>query len=148
MIEDLPEKANDEIKRADHLVYVTLKYTRTVDVIKNTIKRLLNAFDYVILEALEFSKETKKIKEIPASNQDRVKLLKKLYRDNILGYIKLYELLKEIDKADYIGREEYRKNVTLIVKVEGKTIQVDIPTLIDYFNKTKEFTDLINSWVE
>ncbi|MBI2671083.1 hypothetical protein HYX18_03860 [Candidatus Woesearchaeota archaeon] len=148
MIEDLPEKAKDEIKRADHLVYVTLKYTRTVDVIKNTIKRLMNAYEYVILECLEYAKDNKKIKEIPASSQDRVKLVKKLYKEDIVEYIKLYELLKEIDKAEYTGKEEYRKNVALIVNVHGKTILVDIPTLISYFNKTKEFIDLVNSWVE
>ena len=148
MIEDLPEMARDEIKRADHLVYVTLKYTRTVDVIKNIIKRLLNAYDYIILEALEYAKETKKIKEIPASSQDRVRLVKKLYKENIINHIKLYELLKEIDKADYSGREEYRKNVALLVKVNGKAMQVDIPTFMDYFARTKEFIEQINSWVE
>lgn len=148
MIEDLPEKARDEIKRADHLVYVTLKYTRTVDVIKSIIKRLLNAYDYIILEALEYAKETKKIKEIPASSQDRVRLVKKTYEENIINYIKLYELLKEIDKAEYSGREEYRKNVALLVNVNGKAMQIDIPTLMDYFARTKEFIELINSWVE
>ncbi len=148
MIEDLPEKAKDEIKRADHLVYVTLKYTRTADVIKNTIKRLINAYNYVILEALEYAKDNKKIKEIPASSQDRVALLKKLYKDDLIEYLKLYTLLKSIDQADYKGREEYRKHVTLIATFEKKTIEVDIPVLVEYFKKTKEFVNLINSWVE
>jgi hypothetical protein len=147
MIEDLPEKALDEIKRADHLVYVTLKYTRTADVIKNTIKRLINTFNYVILEALEFAKENKKIKEIPVSSQDRVNLLKKIYKDDITSYLKLYTLLKSIDQADYKGREEYRKHVTLIATLGKKTIEVDIPVLVEYFKKTKEFANLINSWV-
>ena len=149
MIEDLPEKAKDEIKRADHLVYVTLKYTRTADVIKITIKRLITAFNYVILEALEFSKENKTIKEIPASAQDRVKLLKKLYKENLKQYIKLYELLKGIDLVtDFKSKEEYRKNVALIVKIENKEIIIDIPTLINYFNKTKEFVNIVNKMVE
>jgi hypothetical protein len=148
ILEDLPEMAKDEIKRADHLVYVTLKYTRTVDVIKNTITRLINAYNYAILEALEYAKEEKKIKEIPASAQDKVNLLKKLYKDNILDYIKLYELLKQLDQAPYTGKEEYRKNVTLIAKVGRRVIEVNIPVLIEYFNKTHEFVNLINSWVE
>ncbi len=149
LLEDLPDMAKDEIKRADHLVYVTLKYTRTVDVIKNTVKRLINAYNYVILEALEYAKESKKIKEIPASAQDRVKLLKKLYKDDIEDHIKLYELLKAIDLAPYSGKEEYRKNVTLIAKITPtRIIEVNIPVLIEYFDKTKEFVSFINSWVE
>jgi hypothetical protein len=148
MIEDLPEKAKDEIKRADHLVYVTLKYTRTVDVIKSTIKRLITAYNYVILEALEHAKDNKKIKEIPASSQDKVALLKKLYKDDIVEYLKLYTLLKSIDQAAYTGREEYRKHVTLTVTLDKKTLDIDIPVLVEYFKKTKEFVNLINSWVE
>ena len=38
----------EELKRADHLVYVSLKYTRTCDIMKNAIKRLIAAFQLVI----------------------------------------------------------------------------------------------------
>ena len=114
MIEDLPEKANEEIKRADHLVYVTLKYTRTVDVIKSIIKRLISAYNYVILEALEYAKDKKKIKEIPNSAQDRILLLKKIYKDDLKDYLKLLELLKTLNDAEYEKKEEYRKHVALI----------------------------------
>ena len=41
-IGELEDNAKQELKRADHLLYVTLKYTRTVDVIKNTIKISVN----------------------------------------------------------------------------------------------------------
>ena len=39
MMDDLVEGAKEELKRADHSIYITLKYTRTVDVIKNIIKQ-------------------------------------------------------------------------------------------------------------
>ncbi len=39
------ETAQDELKRADHLMFVSLKYTRTVDVIKSIITRLKAAID-------------------------------------------------------------------------------------------------------
>ena len=42
------ENAVSQLKRADHLLYVTLKYTRTVDVIKSIIKRLISAFDFAV----------------------------------------------------------------------------------------------------
>ena len=45
------DNAKEELKRADHLIFVSLKYTRTVDVIKSIVERLLNAFNLGI-EAL------------------------------------------------------------------------------------------------
>ena len=57
--------ARQELKRADHLLYVTLKYTKTTDVIKNAIRRLINACDYAIIDILERLKEKKKIDEVP-----------------------------------------------------------------------------------
>ncbi len=42
MLESL-DLAKEEIKRADHLMYVSLKYTRTVDILKSIIERLINA---------------------------------------------------------------------------------------------------------
>ena len=52
MYEDSEFNADDELKRADHMIYVTLKYTRTADVIQNIIKRLTNAYEFSILETL------------------------------------------------------------------------------------------------
>ena len=48
MFDDLEFDADEELKRADHMIYVTLKYTRTADVIHNILKRLINAFDVSI----------------------------------------------------------------------------------------------------
>ena len=41
MIESL-ENAKEELKRIDHLIYVTLKYTRTVDVLLSVVERMVN----------------------------------------------------------------------------------------------------------
>ena len=35
------EEAFEELKRVDHLIYVSLKYTRTTDVLKNVIDRMI-----------------------------------------------------------------------------------------------------------
>ena len=76
-IADLENNIKDEIKRADHLIYVTLKYTRTVDVMKNVIKRLLSALDSGILELLEELKSNGKVSMIPPSPLARLELLEK-----------------------------------------------------------------------
>ena len=57
------EDAREEMKRAEHLLYVSLKYTRTVDVIKSLIGRLINAIDATTDKLLDYAVQKKKIKE-------------------------------------------------------------------------------------
>ena len=145
--EELIENAKEELKRADHSIYVTLKYTRTVDIIKNIIKRLISASDIAILEALHYLKAKKKIKEMPPVSKRRAELVASaipiLKKD-----IEFYFLLREIDIAPYTKREEYRKNVALVTTVEGKTIIVDIETVRKHFERIVEFVDKIHDMVK
>ena len=57
----LIQDAEEEIKRADHLLYISLKYTRTRDIVKNIIVRLIAAFDLAIMAILEDANSKKKL---------------------------------------------------------------------------------------
>lgn len=141
------EKARDELKRSDHLVFVSLKYTRTCDVIHNTIQRLINAYDFAILAVLEKAKSENKIDSIPSSKKMRADLVSK-FKKNIKPYLEVYFLLMEIGGADFDRVSEYRKGVTLISRIsEDKTVNVDVPTLMDYFENAKEFVKLMEDWI-
>ena len=139
-------EAKEEIKRADHLLFVTLKYTRTIDVIKNTISRLLEAYDNAIIYSLEYLKKKRRIKEIPLTPVSRAELLRENNkRDiNILDTLNGYFLLRKIQRAEYTKKEEFRKNVTLTVMHNDEVIEIDIKRLEELYNKTKEFIDYIN----
>ncbi len=139
MIEEEVDSSYGQWQRADHLLYVTLKYTRTGDIIKNTIKRLITTFDYTVLEILEVTKDDKKLKEIPMSPIARIELLLKVFpRDKeIRSFYDLYFLLRKIDKSKFKVREEYRKNVTLITD----DIEVNVETLKGYFLRVKTFVE-------
>ncbi|MFT4313012.1 MAG: hypothetical protein ACMXYA_01260, partial [Candidatus Woesearchaeota archaeon] len=86
------EHAEYELKRVDHLIYVSLKYTRTVDVIKNIISRLISTLDYVWVDLLEQAEKKKLVYEIPPAPGARCTLLKKLYVDDeeLVEFIKFY----------------------------------------------------------
>ncbi len=144
MVED-SDSSIGQLKRADHLLYVTLKYTRTTEVIKNTIRRLIGVFDYAALEILEVEKRRRKIKSIPYLPIERMDLLAKVLseRKEIKDYVLFYYLLRHIDKAEYSSKEEYRKNVALITK----DFNVDITMLTLYFEKTKDFAKFANKYV-
>mgnify|MGYP001620184621 CR=1 FL=1 len=138
--EDFEESAEEELKRADHLIYVTLKYTRTTEVIKNTIKRLINAHDFAVLEALKYLK----VKEISDVPRRRIIQLEELV-PKLKHEIKFYLLLKEIDAAPFTRKEEYRKNVTLLTK----PYNVNVEKLKEFFERTiifvKNITDTVKN---
>lgn len=144
MIESL-ENAKEELKRVDHLIFITLKYTRTGDVMLNIIKRLVNAYDFGINCLLAYLKDNKKIKEIPASPIERMNLLCKMM-PKTKKYYKYYKIFKEIKKNKYEMKEEYRKYITLISKGKKKT-EVNYTKLIEYFDITKEFIHFIDDYI-
>ena len=132
--EHTEEKSKEEeLKRADHLLYVTLKYTRTVDVMKNIIKRLISAIDFAVEDAL--------VKRGILINNVALVRFKQLEKEikGVKDYAKFYILLKKIDKSKFTAREEYRKNVTLILP----DMEIKVDNLKEYFEKTKEFVKLV-----
>lgn len=130
------DNAKGQLLRAEHLFYVTLKYTRTVDVIRNAIKRLISALDYTVEDMLE----AKKVKNMPQIPLMRVEMLKKVYpRDKkVSELVDFYYLLRRIDKSKFEVREEFRKNVALIA--DGETVNIE--RLKEFLNKAKEFAEL------
>ena len=141
------EDAKDELKRADHLVFISLKYTRTCDIIRNTIERIINAYEFIILASLESAKNSNRIDSIPKSKLERVELIQKLKR-NIKEDIKTYLLLIDIFNSKFERREEYRKNVTLIAKFKKDDIEINVPSLMDHFEKIKEFYTTMEAWIK
>ena len=141
-------EAEEELKRADHLVFVTLKYTRTADVIQNVISRLINAFDLLILEALEYAKKKRRLKEIPTNPVGKYEALIKVIKNKeIIDFIKLYNLLKNIYKSEFTRKGEYRKNVALVALMPGKKYEVNMEKLREFFERTKDFLFFIHNWV-
>jgi len=133
------DDARGQLMRAEHLFYVTLKYTRTADVIRNAIKRLISALDRTVEDMLEM----KKIKNMPTIPLMRVDMLKKVFPKNkkINELIEFYYLLRRIDKSRFDVKEEFRKNVALIA--DGETVNIE--RLKEFMNKTREFVELFSN---
>lgn len=144
------DNAIQELKRVDHLFYVSLKYTRTVDVIRSIVDRLINAFDFGMESMLKQAKEKKLIESIPKNAGLKTELLKKTYKDNedIINYLNFYLKLRKIMNADYIKREEYRRHVTMISTLEkGEIVEIDIDRIKEYYNMSREFIELVRKRV-
>ena len=68
--------------RADHLLYVSLKYTKTCDVIVNLLLRWRRMIETSIEEILAHAKTKKKISVIPSSPLAKMEEVKKLFKKN------------------------------------------------------------------
>lgn len=134
--------AVQELKRVDHLFWVSLKYTRTVDVIKNVIERLINCIGFGLEALLKYAKEKKLVSNVPENAGLRCDLLKETFPDNLelIDYINFYLRLRKLSKAEYSKREEFRRHVTMIATIDkGEIVEVSIDVLKEYYEKTKNF---------
>lgn len=146
MLDDHNTETNavNELKRADHLLFVTLKYTRSCDIILSIIHRLIGAFDLAIIDALMSLKKKKKIKNIPLTPISRAESLKTAYKKfEMLDYLNFYFLLRFIYRAEYTKKEEFKRHVTLTVMQDDEAIEVDIDRLHEYYDKTREFVKYV-----
>lgn len=143
MDDDILYKAKQELKRADHLMFVSLKYTRTVDVIKSIVNRLINSFDISMQVALEHSQEQGMVNEISRIPRVRATTFKDTFDPEFEQFINFYYLLRDINKAEFGRAREYRRHVTMTAFMKQEPIEITIDIIEDYFQKTKEFVDLV-----
>jgi hypothetical protein len=140
-------EAKDELKRVDHQIYVSLKYTRTVDVLMNCIGRMIDAYNCLIDSLLKYVVEKKIRKEeyIPSTPLERGELVKEIFKDEIVQKnLELYSLLRKIHKTNPKKEQEFRRHVTLRTIIDDKEIAVDIDKATEYYNALKEFYDWID----
>lgn len=135
-------RAANELKRVDHLIFVSLKYTRTVDVIKNIIARLINCFDSIFDKLLETLEDQGVIYEIPTAPGQKIKIIRENYTiaPEMEDFLQFYILLRQLNNAEYKALREFRRHVTMeAVLQSGERSEVNIDIITDYYKKTKAF---------
>jgi len=144
------DNARDELKRVDHLFYVSLKYTRTADMMRHMIERLINAFSFGIDSLLKHAKENKKISSMPDNPALKCSLLLRTFTDQeIRNQINLYLMLRKIIRCEYSKREEFRRHVTMTCMMDkGGVIEVNIDVLKVYYDTARAFVDYVSRVVE
>ena len=139
MIEHL-EDAGEELKRTDHLIYVSLKYTRTADVLLNTLSRMIDAYDFLITALIAYAQDTKNLQENPQTPIERGNLVKKIYpQQEIQDNIDLFFLLRKIHRAPYDKEQEYRRHVAIMTQIDGREEIVNIDIITQYYEFQKQF---------
>jgi len=144
------ENAREELKRVDHLFYVSLKYTRTADMMRHMVDRLISTFSFGIESLLKHAKEEKKIDEIPNNPTMDSRLILKTFTDGELSqYMDLYLKLRKVMRAEFSKREEYRRHVTMTSIIDqGEVVEVNIDSLKDHYTMAKNFIEYVGEIVE
>lgn len=126
---------------ADHLLYVSLKYTKTCDVIMNLILRWRKMIETSIDAVLEKALLEKKIKAIPTSPIGRLDEAKKLFKkdENFSKTLDTFEMFRKIEelKKERIG--EFRKNVCLKITYRNEEVSVNLEKLKEYADMLEKF---------
>jgi len=134
---------------ADHLLYVSLKYTKTCDVILNLLLRWRNMIETAINEILKHAKKRKKISSISSNPVGRIEQIRKLFKKDkeFLKVIDMYEMFKKLNelKKERIG--EFRKNVNLRVFYRGKEININLEQLKIYADMLEKFISITKQFL-
>ena len=127
---------------ADHLLYVSLKYTKTCDVIINLLLRWKVMIDMAMDSLIQGLKKRRKWKPVPDAPRAKLVQLKKIYADipDIADALTLYELFRDIEKLDKIRENEFRKGVNLRVTYKGEYININL-------DKLKEYSDILERFI-
>ena len=126
---------------ADHLLYVSLKYTKTCDVIKNLLLRWRKMIETAIDRILKHAKKRKKISIVPANPVKKIEAMKKLFKknENMIKTIEFYEMVRKIEELRQERIGEFRKNVCLKIMYQGKEINVNLEQLKIYADMLEKF---------
>jgi hypothetical protein len=126
---------------ADHLFYVSLKYTKTCDVIINLILRWRKMIELGMDRLIDKAKKKKKWKTVSDAPRAKVIQLKKLYVKvpDVMETLELYELFRDIEKLDKVRESEFRKGVNLKVTYKEEEVDINLDKLKEYSNTLEKF---------
>jgi len=138
---EILEKIIKEKISADHLLYVSMKYTKTCDVMINLLKRWKIMMDYAFDSMLDKAKKKKTIKAIPDAPKIRIDMLKEIFSKHkeVIDAINEYEMFKLIDVLPKTRENEFRKGVCLRVQYRGSEIAINLDKLKEYWEILERF---------
>jgi len=139
-----------EKRSAEHLLYVSLKYTKTCDVILNLISRWQGMISESINSLLEKAKKNKLIKTIPVAPKMKSDLAAKIFSKEkiVQDALELYSFFKRIPQLEQFREYEFRKNVRLRVLYNNKNIEINLEKLKEYQELLERFILFVRDYIK
>ena len=148
MNENLEQIIKEKIS-ADHLMYVSMKYTKTCDVMINLIKRWKIMMDYAFDGLLEQAKKKKIIKKIPDAPKLKLDLMKETFANEpaVTAALDEYMLFKLIDILKKTKESEFRKGVCLRVTYKMEEVAINLDKLKEYAEIEENFINFVKEYL-
>lgn len=126
---------------ADHLLYVSLKYTKTCDVILNLLARWKSLLELSFDAILEKKVSEKTVPHMPESPKQRIEFIKTYFKKNnsVQEVVPLYIFFKKVPDLEKRREGEFRKNVNLKVIEPGKITEINLDKLSEYAEIVDKF---------
>ncbi len=142
--------AREELKRVEHLVYVSLKYTRTVDVLMNTLSRMVEFYEYAVQLLLRKLIDEGKLEEIPGTPLEQANIAIENFDDELIqDNLRLYLLLRKILREENpVKDQEYRRHVSATVIIDQQEVVINIDSVTAYYMMQTEFLEMLKSMLE
>ncbi|MBS3087688.1 hypothetical protein J4226_03775 [Candidatus Pacearchaeota archaeon] len=138
----MDEEIIKEKTSADHLMYVSLKYTKTCDVILNLLARWKSLIEISFDAILEKGCEDGSIACMHATPKQRIEFINKYFSkdDAIQKVVPLYVFFKRVPELKKVRSGEFRKNVNLkIVVTPTKNVDINMEKLSEYYDVVEAF---------
>ena len=144
------EEIIKEKTSADHLLYVSLKYTKTCDVILNLIARWKSLLEISFDAILENRVEAGKIPSMPTNPKQRIEFMKLHFKKfpEIQEVIPLYIFFKRVPDLQKTRSGEFRKNVNLKIIEPTKETNINMEKLGEYYETIEKFMDSVKKILE
>ena len=135
------EEIIKEKTSADHLLYVSLKYTKTCDVILNLLARWKSLIEISFDAILDNKVEAGKIPEMPTNPKQRIEFIKKYFKKDaaVQDVVPLYIFFKRVPDLNKTRSGEFRKGVNLKVIAPGKVTDINMDKLGEYYEIVEKF---------
>ena len=137
-----------EWNAAQHLLFVSLKYTKTGDVILNLIQRWLHMIEAAGDEMLAKAKKKKLIKQIPATPREKIDAMQKIFKKEqvVMDTLVLYSFFRKVPSLEQIKEHEFRKNVTLRV-IDHEEVIIDMDKLREWALLLENFKKFVRAYI-
>jgi len=137
------------MKAAQHLLYVSMKYTKTCDVMLNLMQRWQLMIDESMLALLEKAKKKRLIKEIPVAPKQKVDEVRDIFKKekSIQETMNTYLFFRRINACQLSKEHEFRKNVALrVLTPEGAEVLIDIEKLKEWQALLEDFIKFVRAY--
>ncbi len=129
-----------EKRMAEHLFYVSLKYTKTGDVILNLINRWERMIDRCMELLLKRAKKRKSIREIPIAPKARELAVRDAYKNELVQTIMdMYAFYRRLPTLEKMREHEFRKHVAVRAVDNGREIVIDMDKLKEWRSILEDF---------